>query len=767
MDLLYFSDSPFKVQLCFGHVIENLERSSVDPDNPLAEHHKALLAETERVPELRHGITEPSQITDNPDLIRRLLADYFPKELTLNEIKAISMPYSGFIFNHTERFKNILNAAGGDFGINIRDFDDHQFFVSSCCLILMQHYGVNLDFSRPLFYDIPTSNGIAKHYRILYNGDFIEILPTEKTVQLTEDDIDLLRNNYDNLDLWKSKFPPGSWTLRGFTIMSLFDATVESAVSLLKEKLLGINTADFKQSIYSIFQSIYRIPDIEIGFTVFNQEEGKFSPDTFGQQLPSFILHNTHKVDVRQLLCDQSYERLIVKKAYFSISDTAEFYAENPASPLAAKFVSQGINSFILAPIVKNDYLYGILEVVSVRSKELNTINANKLAVVLPFLTDTIERLAAELQNEVQAVIQEKFTAIHSSVYWKFNAEAQKLIHYRQLGETYELKEVIFPEVHPLYGQIDIKGSSEARNASVQNDLKKQITALLSLLEQIEARTGHTGLFQTERRKLSSYLTDLSISLKASTEQYINSYVENSIHSCLKERADPACAADIDLYLKETIKETGEFHASRRRYETTISIINDKMARIIDHAQEQAQAIFPHYYERFKTDGIEHNLYIGPSISPGQRFDAAKLSELRLWQLATLCEMEIAHSELKTTLPHPLEVTTLVLVYHSTIDIHFRLDEKRFDVHGSYNARYEIVKKRIDKAFVRGTDERITQPGKIAIVYSSSAIEEEYLGYIQTLQGRGLLDQVVEKLEVEDLQGVSGLKVLRANLFRS
>lgn len=767
MDFLNFSDSPLQVQLCFGQVIENLERSSMDPDNPFAEHEKALLLETEKIPQLRHGVTDPRQVTDNLDLIHRLLADFFPKALTLNEIKAISLPYSGLIFNHTQRFKNILNAAGIDFDVNIRDFGDHQFYVSTCCLILLRHYHVALDFSTPLFYDIPTANGVVKHYRILYNGDFVEILPTEKSVQLTSEDIDLLRNNYENLALWKAKFPPGSWIVRGFAIMSLYDATVESAVSLLKEKLLGINTMDFRQSIYSIFQSIYQIPDLEIGFTVFNQEEGKFSPDTFGQQLPSFMLRDTVKVDVRQILCEQSYESLIVKKVYFSISDITEFYAKNSESPLAAKFLSQGIHSFILAPIVKNNYLYGILEVVSVRPKELNSINANKLAVVMPFLTDTIERLAAELQNQVQAVIQEKFTSIHSSVYWKFNAEAQKLIHYRQLGEVYELKEVIFPDVHPLYGQIDIKGSSEARNASVQSDLTKQITALLSLLESIEERTRHVGMFQTERRKLSSYLTDLAISLKASTEQYINSYVENSIHSRFNEIRDPDCIANIDLYLKETSKETGDFHGSRRRYETTISVINDKMARIIDHKQEQAQADFPHYYERFKTDGIEHNLYIGPSISPGKTFSLTHLSELRLWQFATLCEMEIAHQELKMTLPYPLEVTTLILVYHSTIDIHFRLDEKRFDVHGSYNARYEIVKKRIDKAFVRGTDERITQPGKIAIVYSSPAIEEEYLGYIQTLQKKGLLANLVEKLEVEDLQGVSGLKVLRASLHHS
>jgi len=48
-------------------------------------------------------------------------------------------------------------------------------------------------------------------------------------------------------------------------------------------------------------------------------------------------------------------------------------------------------------------------------------------------------------------------------------------------------------------------------------------------------------------------------------------------------------------------------------------------------------------------------------------------------------------------LPIKLDIASLVLVHTSPISIRFRMDEKRFDVDGSYNARYEILKKRIDK----------------------------------------------------------------------
>ena len=758
------SDTPFKVQLCFDQIIEQLEKSAADPANEFQEQDRALLSEVLKYPELRDGITDESQIERGSEVISRLLAPYFPKALTLNEIKAVNIPYAKLVFNQTQRFRNILKAAGPDFDISIRNFDDHQFYVISCCMILYEQYGVGLDFNTPFFYDIPTANGIIKHYRILFNADFLEILPTKNSLPISKEDIALLMDNYDDLALWKSKFPKDSWLLKGFSIMTLFDATVESAVSLLKEKLLSINGTGFRDSIESIFQSIYLIPGIKIGFTVFNQEEDKLSPDTFGQQLPSFILQQSKHGDVRKMLCAESRETLIEKQQDFAISDTEEFLARNPDSPLAVNFFSQNIQSFILAPIAKNGFLFGILEIVSHRKKELHSVNVRKLEIVRPFLIDTIERLAYELQNQIQAVIQDKYTTIHESVYWKFHFEAQKLIDHRQLGEDYELKEIIFPDVYPLYGQIDIKGSSEARNASVQKDLKFQLKSLLDLLEKLENYQEAAGLFQAEKERISSYLAELSLSLKASTEQYINNYLDSTIHLKLREFSDPEILSFVDHYFFQNQKEVGDFHIARRKYETTISRINSKVAAILDRRQTDAQSVFPHYFERFKTDGVEHNLYIGSSISPKREFDLDKLHALRLWQIRVLCEMETAHAYIKSYLPYPLDVTTLILVYHSPIDIRFRMDEKRFDVHGSYNTRFEIVKKRIDKACIAGTNERITEVGKLTIVYSNDAHKQEYIHYIQTLQSENLLESEIENFEIEDLQGISGLKALRVSI---
>ena len=119
---------------------------------------------------------------------------------------------------------------------------------------------------------------------------------------------------------------------------------------------------------------------------------------------------------------------------------------------------------------------------------------------------------------------------------------------------------------------------------------------------------------------------------------------------------------------------------------------------------------------------------------------------------------------LKPQLPKNLETTQLIFTNSNTIDICFRNDERRFDVEGAYNIRYQIIKKRIDKVNIKGTNQRLTQTGKIAIIYHNARDVEEYIKYIQYLQAQGTLNDDLEEVELEELQGVKGLKALRVGV---
>jgi hypothetical protein len=119
---------------------------------------------------------------------------------------------------------------------------------------------------------------------------------------------------------------------------------------------------------------------------------------------------------------------------------------------------------------------------------------------------------------------------------------------------------------------------------------------------------------------------------------------------------------------------------------------------------------------------------------------------------------------LKGQLPVPLDVASLILIQHVPLSIRFRVDEKRFDVDGAYNVRYEIIKKRFVKATIRGTTDRLTQPGKIALVHSHATEAQEWREYIAYLQRRHYLIDNVEELELGELQGAQGLRALRVTV---
>jgi hypothetical protein len=81
------------------------------------------------------------------------------------------------------------------------------------------------------------------------------------------------------------------------------------------------------------------------------------------------------------------------------------------------------------------------MELVSSK-KQLNSINANNLDLILPYIVDTLERYNSDLENQLEAIIQREYTAIHSSV-WKFRNEAQKYFYTNTSNKDYIFKEIV------------------------------------------------------------------------------------------------------------------------------------------------------------------------------------------------------------------------------------------------------------------------------------------------------------------------------------
>lgn len=749
---------PAITQVSFYKVLETLEMQTKDPDPHVAAFAQALLKDCEKYPELWEGI-DSDHFDPHQEIIQRLCRIMFPQVLMTNEIKGIMPPFEFKPFYLSTRFKNILDASEQHVSFELNDYTEDQLYIYGCAALLGGYYKYSFPAGSPTLVDIPNKKlDTVRTYRMAMNGDLLEMLPTDKAPEIKLEDYLELLDNFDNIDLWKKKFPPNSWIMRGIGITNLMDVTIDQSLSSITANLLS-NSTHAADNIHKGLRNLFGIQDLKIGFlsyendTLFaHQEEG----------LGSMMLGNKAKLPCTGSFCSQSYDLLITQRKPLIVSDIDRF-DELSCSKVSHALREQPIKSYIIAPINNGEEFLGFLELASPRKYDLNGGSLQKLETVLPIIGMALSRFRREDQNRREAIIQQECTTIHSSVKWRFEEEATKFMVREQNNEQPVFSDIVFKNVYPIYGQLDIKGSSEKRNTAVKADLTKQLNLVSKILDKAFKKTK-MPIYEQLNFSVKANSAELVDELLSGSEPRILGFLETEIHpvfDLLKKKGD-AISEMVTAYTQLLHPELHSIYDLRKKYDESVNIINQSLASFLDEKQVKAQRMFPHYFERYKTDGVEYNIYIGQSITNTVDFNPVYLHNLQLWQLITTCELEQKFLQIKEELKSDMEIASLILVHNTPLSVHFRMDEKRFDVEGAYNARYEIVKKRIDKAHIKNTNERITAPGKIAIIYSSEQDAIHYDRYITYLESKGYLKKnTKEVLEVENLQGITGLKALR------
>jgi len=753
------------VYISFGRYLDVLEHIRYnDRLEYRVNYAESLIEKTKNFRELRDGFQDTSLLEKNEDLIRLLLADLFPTGLTHNEIKAASIPLSNITFNYTERFKAILKDAGKDFSIELRNIDDDEFYVFCCCLILQSYFKRDIKSNLPFYYDIPNRQGIMKHYKISVNADFTEVYPTEDVKIPSEEVIDMLLENLDDFKLWKKYFPSKSWVLKGFSIVSLVDCTSEVALSDLKSTMIQIDPENIEpdDNLVEIFKSYFDVAQLSFGLMLFNKKDQRLEKlpiyeNVFTNHILDFWI-NTFDAATRK----ETFTNLNYNSKPIVVSDIENLDHPVKSLPSFSILKDHNINSFMVIPIMKDGELMAMMEFTSPIANSFNGLKLKKMEFFTDMILFSLKRFSFEKNYQIEAIIQREYTTIHDSVVWKFRNEAEKYFNASLSKKIYTLKQISFKNLTPLFGFSDIRSSSEKRYHLMLEDLNRQIGCLHDIFMMINPDSEKYLL------AMEIFEYELNNEIKADTEQRFQRLLRDEIHPFLQGKLEIKSSGEVKAKIKDYFArvfiQTGLFYAKRKSLDDSITLVNRKLADVLDEAQLEAQQIFPHYYERFKSDGIEHNLYTGQNIAPDLHYSSKVVHKLRYWQLKTICNMELEFRNFKRDLPVDLDIASLIFVYNEKIDIRFRMDEKRFDVDGAYNSYYEVIKKRLDKAHVKDSADRITCPGKITVVYFGMENQREYLDYIGRLQKKGILQNDTEFLKVEDLQGITGLLALRVSL---
>lgn len=758
---------PFDISLSFESLIRQYQDRLLVEENKLVKQHlQALLDELDNYPELISGIKTSEQLERLKEPIDLLMGDLFPEALSLNEIKAANVPFQQQFIYQSTRLKNIFDAAGGDYQLKLLDFSDDEMYIMACNNILAQHYKIQTNLQKPFYYSIPDKTGKIRTYRLAVNADYVSVKPTDRSVEITSEDVDQLLMNYSNIELWKEKFPPKSWELSGFILINFIDVTVDTVISDIKSAMLNHSiTNDNFDEFQGNFRRYFNSEDIKIGFTKYDSDLDSFINPP-GKVITSFILGDASALNCKTGFCHFSYEKVIKENVYITVSDI-DWGLSIKKNEIFKRLQDQGFKSCIIAPIVVNNKLIGALEIVSPNKNELNSVNATRLDAIMPYLIATAERSNQETENYIKAIIQNECTAIHPAVLWKFEEEAQRFMQATlEDSETKpNFKDITFDYVHPLFGQIDIIGSSTVRNEAIKADFIKQLQ-LVKAVFLSAIKEEKLDFYEHVIQRIEMFINDFESDFNTASEEQLLHFLKNEINPIMPhiKQLSTALKTKVLDYEISINPDTGVIYEKRKDYENTVQYLNTKMASLIDKKQKEAQNIYPHLFERYKTDGVEHNMYIGQSLVKNKPYSRVYLSNLKLWQLTTMCEMERSFYEVQKDQPVQLDCASLLLVFGNNLSVRYRIDEKKFDVDGAYNARYEIIKKRIDKAHIKGTNERITQKGKLVIVYSQKKDELEYKRYLNYLQSKGYIKDDIEIVELEDLQGVVGLKAIRATV---
>ena len=722
-------------------------------------------------PELQNPIDDLSILDTHREWMEMLLSIIFPPTASEHEmLYSVGLPFS-YTTIYTSRLFNMLFIEPGTKNIKVPDNEtgrdiEHDRLIGAYNLILKKY----CNYHTPEFvssvhpYHDPHS-GLIKYMELQLDTRYIDVKYTGSHLPIPEDFINKKDHGLLSLEQLQHNIPIEQFAFEGIVIGRVIDVTETEVISQMKSELLNLNAFSegvVYHKLQDLVQSLIGLKDIRIGITPFFKVNGHY---VFSELHNSnSLLFKHYKAVMERDTVNDCCRELFMETDKPIIYEKIDEERVNEIDYLGFYF-DQGYRSLILAPLKHNGDLWGILEIGSDHDGKLNYKHIGRLDVAIPLFTRAIEKSAESLDNQIDKVIKEQFTAVQPSVEWKFTEAAYNYIIQKQQGKDPKPERIAFESVYPLYGAIDIRNSSVERSQSIQLDFIEQLQMAATVIKKAQA-TMPFPLLQEVQFKIDKHISAASDVLQNDEETIIHDFLQNQVASIFKhlKGTAPAIQKDIDGYFAALDKNIGMIYHHRKEFEESIAKINEQVSRFVDREQTSVQQIFPHYFERYVTDGVEFNIYIGQTLSPRKKFDDLYLRNMKMWQLTTLAKASRLTHELCKQLSHPMKTTQLILAHSTPISISFRTDERKFDVDGAGNIRYEIIKKRIDKVRIKDTNERFTQPGKISIVYSQPKDAEEYAEYIEFLQNQKLLKPGIEHHDLEELQGVVGLRGLRVDV---
>lgn len=677
----------------------------------------------------------------------------------------LSFPFKPITFYGTDQLYALLGQRGEntDYEVSRKPADYHLDRLQLLYSFLLQRlYNFFVPVKREQYHaGINKSTGLLQYYAVNFNTDFVEVTAKGPLPEIDMGQLYTHLSEGGGFEILEEMLPLELFRFRGFFVITVTDVTAQKAVENIQKVRLSRTALVAEKSFNEVIQSLkslvrnskiefdlfpfLRVNDVPVysfekggtGILFEVWGEDRLTPEEFGRQAKAFAS----------------------KPIFFFSADI--FLVTQKEYAFLEHFRKQGVKSLGLMPIF---YAHELVGIMAVHTWGEDTFDDKTLALLEPAISPIAQLLQIYIEEfnlEIENVIKEKFTSIQPAVQWKFNEAAWHYLYNTKKKLPVTIQNILFEQVYPLYGAIDIRNSTVERNKAIIADLDSHLSILAATLDSLQQYQQNDLLKQMIYRCQQWQQAILQEQLSPSDENELNRFLEVEAVEYLRHIAIqfPKTAEAIESCLQSLAGEV-----NKAALEASMQLINGTVNQYFESEKNKLQESYPCYFEKFRTDGVEYDIYIGQSISPDKPFSHFHLKNLRLWQLSSMVTIAGLTHGLLSQMPRELHTTQLIFVHNHPIDISFRADERKFDVEGAYNIRYQMIKKRIDKVHIRNTEERLTQPDKIALIYSDRKDVEDYLPFIRYLQDTGVLLPEMEELELEDLQGLTGLQAIRMGI---
>lgn len=745
-------------------LVDHLQRLHEKSIGPAVAEIATLLDTVARHPEVLGEFDDVPKMGDLSRLGHQLLSTVIPQATWDYDAVAVFSPLLPRTLYASNAFSRIF--LDGDGRLKGKPDIDSEIFAKNLLrraylLMLQKVYCIpqQSEFAWIRVVDDPDT-GLERHFRLKTNLQFVHVESIGDPPVLNEAEQRTILENLNQPEAVQDLLPLKAFKFTGFVVIQAEDITEPETIAAIGKDLID------KDSIFSPtgfqrtekrLRTLFRRKDLVVRLAAIHGDR-ILQLRSQDQSDHGRVEKQADKLSISRLF-EKGFHRIIDSDRILVVPD---LLAEKHSSWVDKRRAESGIRSLLVLPLSYKGVIIGVMDLGSPKANDIGPVDAWLAEDIMPLFALALRRGLDDLDKEVQTIIKQECTAVHPSVEWRFQEVALGHLERRAQNLESKLEPVLFKQVYQLFGTSDVRGSTDARNRAIREDLLQHIELARTILS-LAQKTKPLNVLKYQARQIEAFKSLLTERVGTGDEQALISFIEKEFSPILPvfEDLGGPLAKAVDAYRNAVDPSVGTVYRRRRDFEQSILQLNSRMAKFLDQEQGKEQKVFPHYFEKHQTDGLEYLIYLGASMTRQENFSQLYVQNLRLWQIFLACGLAWHAWDLNKTLKIKMNLTHLIIVSQTPLSIRFRFDEKRFDVDGAYDIAHEIIKSRIDKTMVKGGNERLTQPRKIAMIYATQSELNEILRHVELLQNENYLRDEIEYLELEELTDLKKLNAVR------